>query len=68
MLPSSSPTRMANDQSIHRLQEPAKGNVRVHIHTPMKDKKWKGISLTRCCNPHWMKTLSMTPLLKRERC
>ena len=36
MLPSSSPTRVANDQSIHRLQEPAKANVRVHIHTPVK--------------------------------
>ena len=64
MLPTSSPTRLANDPSIQRLQKPAKGNVRVHIHTPVKDKKWKGISLTRCCKLHWMKTPSSTPLPK----
>ena len=58
MLPLTSPTRVAKDQSIHGLRKPTKGNVRVHIHTPVKDKKWKGISLTRCCNLHWMRTLS----------
>ena len=68
MLPSSSPTRVANDQSIHHFQQPAKDNVRVQIHTPVKYKKWKGISLTLCYNPHWMKTLSSTPLPKHERC